>query len=233
MNAPVRAAAVGIGKRGLAVFPVPPDSKKSYKSAEHSNGARWGATRDPAEITRDFTRWPNARIGIPTGAVNGIVVVDVDTIEGHGIDGSVALTELEAKHGSLPQTLQAISPSGSIHHYLRHPGGGIKIKGSASELGAGIDIRGDGNMTVAPPSINPDGRRYRWVNKLPIAAMPTWLVELTRDKPPTISQRAVAAIRLPCNGANGYGAYASAALQYELANIGRADVGTRNYVLNR
>jgi hypothetical protein len=59
----------------LAVFPVPPDSKKSYKSEKYSAGRKWGATNDPAEIRRDFTRWPDARIGIPTGAVNRIVVV--------------------------------------------------------------------------------------------------------------------------------------------------------------
>jgi hypothetical protein len=194
-------------------------------------------TRDPTEIRADFTRWPNARIGIVTGAVNRIVVVDVDTIEGHGIDGSIALRELEAKYGSLPQTRQAISPSGSIHHYLRHPGGGIKIKGSASEIGAGIDIRGDGNMTVAPPSINPDGRAYRWINNLPIADMPPWLIELTRYRRPTIRERATAAVnayRLMQTIQQGGGsAYANAALKYELANIHGAAPGHWNAALNK
>jgi hypothetical protein len=226
----VLAAALAYAAHGLAVFPVPPDSKKSYKCAERSNGRAWGMTRDPTEIRADFTRWPHARIGIPTGAVNRIVVVDVDTVEGHGIDGGIALRELEAKHGSLPQTRQAISPSASIHHYLRHPSGGIKVKGSASEIGAGIDIRGDGNMTVAPPSINPDGRAYRWLNKLPIADMPVWLVELTRGKPPTISQRAVAAIQRRFNGGNGYGA---AALESEIEALANTAPGVRNHALNK
>src|SRR5262249_61535220 len=57
-------AALGDAKEfGWHIFPAPPDKKCSYKSAERSNGARWGATSDPAEIRRDFTRWPNARIG--------------------------------------------------------------------------------------------------------------------------------------------------------------------------
>jgi bifunctional DNA primase/polymerase-like protein len=55
--------------RGWSVFPVPPGTKKSYKSAERSGGRAWGMTRDPDEICRDFTRWPDAGIGIPTGAV--------------------------------------------------------------------------------------------------------------------------------------------------------------------
>ena len=150
MSARILAAALAYAARGWSVFPVRPGRKCSYKSAEYSSGRAWGMTRNAGEIYRDFTRWPRARVGIGTGAVSRIVVVDVDTVEGHGIDGSIALRELEARHGSLPQTLQAITPSGSVHHYLRHPGGGIKIRGSASELGAGIDIRGDGNMTVAP-----------------------------------------------------------------------------------
>ena len=120
MSTRVLAAALGYAALGLAVFPVPPDSKKSYKSAEHSDGRKWGATSDPAEI-RIFAHWPNARIGIRTGAVNRIVVIETDTMAGHGIDGAVSLAQLEAKHGLLPETRMACSPSDSLHRYFRHP----------------------------------------------------------------------------------------------------------------
>jgi hypothetical protein len=230
MSARILAAALAYAGRGFAVFPVPPDSKKSYKSAKYSNGARWGASSDPAEVRRDFTHWPNARIGIPTGAVNGIVVVETDTIEGHGIDGAALLAKLEADHGALPDTLTACSPSGSLHRYFLHPGRDIRIKTTASVIGSGVDVRGDGGMVIAPPSVNLDGRAYRWINKLPVVAMPRWLVELTRDKPPSISQRAVAAIARPYDGPSRYGA---AALESEIANIHRAEPGHRNAVLNK
>jgi hypothetical protein len=140
------------------------------------------------------------------------------------------LAQLEAKHGALPQTRMASSPSGSIHRYFRHTGLGTKIKTTASVIGDGIDVRGDGGMVIAPPSVNLDGRRYRWINKLPIAAMPAWLIELTREKPPSISQRAVAGIRRPIEGPSKYGA---TALQYEIDNIHQAEVGHRNAVLNK
>ena len=218
-------AALAYAQYGFCVFPAPPDCKKSFKCAEHSNGCAWGMTRDAAEITADFTRWPDARIGIPTGAINGIVVVETDTVEGHGVDGAAALAELEACHGVLPETLQAISPSGSIHRYFGHPGDGIKIRNSVSVLGVGIDVRGDGGMVIAPPSPG-----YAWLNSSPIAPLPTWLIELTRQKPPTISQRAVAAISRPIEASN---AYAAAAVQYELANIHRAEPGHRNAALNQ
>lgn len=217
-------------RAGWCVFPARPDAKCSYKSADHSDGRKWGLTRDPPEIRADFTRWPYARIGIPTGAVNGIVVIEADTIAGHGVDGLAALRQLEAEHGALPETPKAISPSGSDHRYFRHPGADIKIKNSASAIGRGIDVRGDGGMVIAPPSINPDGRAYCWIDKSPIAALPGWLIELTRDKPRLISERALAAIRRPFNGPSSYG---NAALEAEIAALVNAAPGTRNDALNR
>jgi hypothetical protein len=40
MSARILDAALADAGHGLAVFPAPPDSKKSYKSAEHSNGVK-------------------------------------------------------------------------------------------------------------------------------------------------------------------------------------------------
>jgi hypothetical protein len=230
MSARILAAALAYAGRGLAVFPACAAVKKSHKAADHSNGARWGATSDPAEIRRDFARWPDCRVGIPTGAGNRIVVIETDTPQGHGTNGAALLAKLEAEHGALPDTLTACSPSGSLHRYFLHPGNRIKIKTTASVIGAGIDIRGDGGMVIAPPSLNLDGRRYRWINRNPIAAMPAWLVELTREKPPSISQRAVAAIRRPIGRANGYGA---AALESEITALVNTAPGGRNHALNR
>jgi hypothetical protein len=34
------------------IFPAPRGSKKSHKSAAHSGGINWGATRDPDQIRR-------------------------------------------------------------------------------------------------------------------------------------------------------------------------------------
>jgi hypothetical protein len=180
--------------RKWPVFPAPPDAKKSYKSAERSNGRRWGATCNPDEVRHDFACWPQARIGIVTGAAGGIVVIETDTVEGHNVDGAASLQALERAHAPLPDTLQAISPSGSVHRYFGHPGAGIKIRNSASELGPGIDVRGDGGMVIAPPSVTPNKGTYRWLHDLPVAPLPAWLVELTRERPRTISHRATAAV---------------------------------------
>jgi putative DNA primase/helicase len=163
-------------ERGWHVFPVPPGTKKSHKKADYSGGRNWGMTNDPAEIRRDFTRWPDAGIGIPTGADNKIWVTEADTPKGHGVDGIAAMKALEEKHGPLPATLQAISPSGSVHWYWRWPGNGTVIANSSSAIAKGVDVRGEGGMVVAPPTTRPDVGVYRWLNDNPIAEAPDWLV---------------------------------------------------------
>ena len=47
-------AALVYAASGWLVFPSPRDTKKSHKSAEQSNGRRWGATADADEIRDDF-----------------------------------------------------------------------------------------------------------------------------------------------------------------------------------
>jgi hypothetical protein len=163
--------------RGWHVFPAPRGEKKSHKSAEHSGGRKWGKTVDPDEIRSDFARWPNANIGVATGRESGIWVCEIDTKKGHDVDGIASLARLEEKHGALPPTLMAESPSGSMHFYFRWPTDGREIRNSTSGIAPGIDVRGEGGMVIAPPSIRADGV-YKWVNDLPVADAPAWLVEM-------------------------------------------------------
>jgi hypothetical protein len=162
--------------RGWMIFPVPPGTKQSYKSARYSGGRAWGMTRHPMEIERDFRRWPDAGVGIPTGKVNGIFVLEVDTVEGHGVDGLKGLKALESRHGGLPLTLTAQSPSGSIHRYFNWPGD--EIKNSDGKLAPGVDVRGDGGMVVAPPTRTEKGVNC-WLNDSRVADAPAWLIKLT------------------------------------------------------
>src|SRR6516164_2072095 len=144
---------------GWSVFPVPPGTKKSYRS-KRDNGQRWGASRNPAKIERIFRRYPNANIGIPIAAENGFWVLDADTPKGHGVDGIASLRTLEQQHGRLPKTLIAISPSGSLHYYFRWPKHGI-IRKSQSKIAPGIDIP---VMVIAPPSIKPGAGQYKFLS---------------------------------------------------------------------
>jgi hypothetical protein len=193
-------AALDYAERGWPVITLNPLTKVSYKSAEHSDGRPWGQTTDEAEIRRDFNRRPDANVGVVCGAVSGVFVVETDTAEGHGdgVDGAASLVALQGAHTLLPPTLQAISPSGSVHYYFRHPGTGTNIKNSASKIATGIDVRGDGGMVVAPPSVKPGKGAYRWLNDLPIADAPVWLLDLVVTKEvPSISEQALAKVKHP------------------------------------
>ncbi len=172
-------AALAYAEKGWAVFPADSSGKKkSHKSAEFSNGQRWGATNNAEEIRRNFRKWPDANIGIPTGKVAGFFVVEADTVEGHGVDGIAALRALEAEHGALPTTRAAESPSGSLHFYFRWPTDDTLVRNSESLLAEGIDVRGEGGMVIAPPSVRPGKGGYVWINEGPIAEAPQWVLDL-------------------------------------------------------
>lgn len=169
-------AALDYAERRWAVFPAPPGTKQSYKS-ERVYGTKWGKTCSAAQIKRDWAKWPNANIGLPCGPDSGFWVLEIDTPNGHGVDGFASLEALTLDHGPLPLTLKAESPSGSVHYYWAWPEGIHIGGGTTSRLGAGIDTKGDGGMVIAPPSVRADGV-YRWLNETPIVHAPTWLVEM-------------------------------------------------------
>jgi hypothetical protein len=251
-NQPMVDHAIHIASLGWPVFPAPPGEKKSYKSAEHSNGRPWGATTDAVEIRRDFKWWPKANLGIVMGAISGVFVIEADTKEGHDVDGIASLAELENKHGALPNTLQAISPSGSVHYYFNHPGADFKIKNSASGVAPGVDVRGDGGMVIAPPSVKPGKGVYAWRNELtPVADPPQWLLDIVASKigepasapEHSITERAKKLVQPPAGYVDGFdeyaatgshrgGGYIEAALLGEYDDVVRASKGERNHQLN-
>ena len=98
-------------------------------------------------------------IGVPTGEPSGVFVLDVDQDETKGLDGEASLMELLDREGPLSDTAIQITPRGGRHFLFKHPGG--KIKNSTSQLGAGLDIRGDGGYIIIAPSVN-TGKAYEW-----------------------------------------------------------------------
>jgi hypothetical protein len=175
-------AALTYAKFGWSVMPVDIATKIPHTAGKHSNGKRWGATRDPRQIERNFRRWPNAAIGIPTGIDNGIWVLEADTAKGHGVDGIGNLKKLIDANGPLPETRMARSPSGSIHYLFTHPNKGL-VRNSASALAPGVDVRGEGGMFIGTPSVKPGVGEYTWLNKAGIKQAPPWLITLVTEKP--------------------------------------------------
>ena len=159
-----------------------PGSRRSHKAARYSNGANWGASNNTRIIQRDWRHWPDALIGIPTGRENGFFVVDADTLAGgHKYDGIANLAALEHHYKPLPKTLMAMSPSGSVHRYFKYPKRLTVCNSTGTDttgIAPGVDIKGEGGMVIAPPSVVGE-RRYRWLNwGTPIAEAPSWLLKL-------------------------------------------------------
>ncbi|MEZ5558161.1 MAG: bifunctional DNA primase/polymerase [Pseudomonadales bacterium] len=170
----IAAAALAYCRRGWSVVPVRPREKRPL--------IRWQAfqsQRASAEqISAWYERWPEANVAIVTGVVSDLVVLDVDPAHG----GSASLEVLQSSHGMLPVTVEARSGGGGRHLYFRHPGGEL---GNRVGLRPGLDIRGDGGVIVAPPSVHPSGNRYRWIDgrapeTLEPSPMPDWLVALAQ-----------------------------------------------------
>jgi len=137
------------------------------------------ATTDAAQVRIWWSQWPDAHIGVATGA--GLVVIDIDPRHG-GDDG---FDDLRGRLGALPDTVEAITGSGGRHIYLALPEG-VTVRNSASTLAPGVDVRGDGGYVVAPPSGHVCGKAYGWElssrpDEVDVAPIPqAWLDAMTK-----------------------------------------------------
>jgi hypothetical protein len=127
------------------------------------------ATTDPERIERWWRANPNYNVAIATGTASGIFIIDVD-------DAEAELRRLEAEHGALPPSVEAITARGR-HVYLKMPH--ADVHNSAGKLALGIDVRATGGYVLAPPSMHPSGCRYCWSvdSANTIADPPAWLIQ--------------------------------------------------------
>jgi hypothetical protein len=94
--------------------------------SEEDTGRKRGASNDPAVVEQMFREYPLADIGVVTGAISGMWVLDIDNKDGK--NGSAALDALRFQHrdsrgqrARLPKTAIVESPSGGVHYYFQHP----------------------------------------------------------------------------------------------------------------
>ena len=132
---------------GLSVIPIIPGQKKPMIKWQQYQTQR--ATKE--QITDWWTKTPNANIGIVTGDVSDVFVVDIDTEE-----GQQNLLQYGFETVDCPIVL---TPRGGQHLYFKNPTKKITI---GAGIIPGTDFRGNGGYVVAPPSVNGNGRRYVW-----------------------------------------------------------------------
>lgn len=122
-------------KKGYSVIPVGKDKKPLV---------RWSQYQEHPPSMEEVTKWlqqfPEMQIGIVTGAVSGLVVIDV---------------EYGGNADMYPRTTMVKTGGNGYHLYYKHPGTPIKNGVRVAHL---VDIRGDGGFVVAPPSVSNKGR---------------------------------------------------------------------------
>lgn len=177
-------AAVEYAKRGIKVFPVhevvaDKDTEELFCSCDkgrqcldtgkhpRTEDGFESATNDPEVVAALWTRWPNANIGMPTGKVNNVAVIDAD--------GEVGLATLEER-GYSEKAPRVRTGSGGVHVYAAYPDD-LDIPSKVKAYGPGIDTRGKGGYVLLPPSNHISGRGYEWERELNghVPDAPGWL----------------------------------------------------------
>ncbi|UQD53395.1 hypothetical protein C0971_16235 [Bacillus methanolicus] len=113
----------------------------------------------------------NQNIGILTGKVSNCIVVDFDCMETY--------QKLEQKYGPFPRTWTVESSRGR-HLYFNYD----ETIASCTPI-PHVDILSDKKQVVAPPSIHPSGKKYKWLispKDVQKANLPDWLVEIIHDQ---------------------------------------------------
>lgn len=165
---PLLDAALDYQRRGWSVIPLR-GKKPIIKS--------WREFQETAATPEEIRAWwaahPDASVGIVTGSVSRLVVLD--------FDGPRAAQLLRTRV-DLPRTATVRTGRG-FHVYYEHSGG--EIGNAARILAAGdsaVDVRGEGGYVVAPPSVHESGRIYSWaVPPEEIIPLPAEIEELLLD----------------------------------------------------
>lgn len=118
-----------------------------------------------------WSQWPDANIGMATGELSGVLVLDADGTEAR--KGCL-------QRGGLDETPTVWTGKiGGAHFHLRYPDG-ANVRNFARKL-PGTDMRGEGGYVLLPPSLHASGNRYRWADGtqgIPPSPPPRWLLEL-------------------------------------------------------
>lgn len=200
----------------IPVFPLVPNGK--VPAIQGGHGFK-DASDDPKVLAAWREQYPDANWGMPTGAVSGYDVFDIDVPkpeEGKTDDGRKAFMELERIHGEV-NTRVVMTPSGGMHlYFLARP----DVEKAAKPL-PGVDVKSDGGYVVIPPS-SIDGESYRWLDGYDlsrghVAPWPEWLLEIVRKKEraPTIPAPQPAAF----DGGTAWGDKSIHLIAEELASV--------------
>lgn len=139
-------AAMAYRDKGLSVIPLRENKRPVFEWREYQS-----RLADYLEIKDWCERMPWMGIGIVTGHISKIVVMDLDNMEAQEF----------VKRKGLPHTPIAKTSKG-VHIYMKMNPDDEWSNRSFQDLG--IDIRAEGGYVVAPPSRHPSGHYYMWTD---------------------------------------------------------------------
>ncbi|MBF0253190.1 MAG: bifunctional DNA primase/polymerase [Candidatus Omnitrophica bacterium] len=144
------------------------------------------ATIDIETLNKLFFK-DNLFIGLPTGKVNGIVVVDFDVKDGWTID---SLYKAIKEYGPLPDTFTVDTPSGGRHFYYYDPETELSSHVRFFHKSIAADIRANNGYVIAPGSEGyeildnfDDNPIENFYDKL--APLPDWIKNFRKEQKTT------------------------------------------------
>jgi len=161
---------------GVNVIPLQPPRENDPRSGKRPALKSWKEFQERKATEDELQRWfflTRFNIGIVTGSISRIVVVDCDD------DEAVDWCQLK-----LAETTMITRTGKGYHLFYRHPG--ETVRNGAKLDGRNLDVRGDGGYVVAPPSMHHTGRKYEKVgnwNVRPPVFNPSWLAITERRVP--------------------------------------------------
>jgi hypothetical protein len=222
----IGAAALRYQGQGYAVLPLARGRKRPHRMLGDSGGVHW-ASKDGKAARWCWSQDKAANLGVACGSPSRLVVLDLDVKHGH--NGPATLWGFMRSNGlGLPGDAVVHTPSGGVHLWLR-TGRDVRVPARPGIL-PGVDILGDGNLVVAPPSAalvaSRNGEQvpvpYRWDSGCFCFAP---------DAPPWVLQWVASAGPAPGSGGGGTGPDEDVDIE-ELKTRG-AQVGSRNREMYR
>ena len=145
---------------GYCVIPIKPDYNEKKQRFDKDPYIKWKPYQTKKstaeEIKTWWSRWPNAMIGIVTGVLSKVSVIDCDTEESY-----------QYIQSQLPDNYLCpidVTPRGGKHIWFLSNGSRIINESNVMpDIMPHVDCRGDGGYIVTAPSINAHGQRYEWL----------------------------------------------------------------------
>lgn len=151
--------------RGWSVLPVRPDEKRPYMS----NWLQYTHERAKRnQVSSWFASLTGAGIGVVTGKISGIVVLDVEN------DCPTPIEELLRRW---PTHMVSRTGSGGYHLFYSYPHGVGRISNRV-RMFEGADLRADSGFIVLPPTKHVSGSHYEWLEQGAMGAFPKELLDM-------------------------------------------------------